>query len=105
MNPAQALLALLVFPGLFYAVPMGMLMLGTERKLRARFQGRIGPPLTQPFWDFVKLLAKWPVPRVREDVGVFVGLPVLAVASAIGALALLPVSGGERGFTGDLILL
>ena len=105
MNPVQSLLALVIFPGLLYAVPMGMLMLGTERKLRARFQGRIGPPITQPFWDFVKLLAKWPVPRVREDVGVFVGLPVLAVASAIGALALLPVSGGERGFAGDLILL
>ena len=105
MNPVQSLLALVIFPGLLYAVPMGWLMLGSERKLRARFQGRIGPPITQPFWDIVKLLAKWPVPRVREDVGVFVGLPVLAVASAMGALALLPVSGGERGFTGDLILL
>ena len=105
MNPVQSLLALVIFPGLLYAVPMGLLMLGTERKLRARFQGRIGPPITQPFWDFVKLLAKWPVSRVREDVGVFVALPVLAVASTIGALALLPVSGGERGFTGDLILL
>ena len=46
MNLAQALAALLVFPGLLYALPMGWLMLGTERKLRARFQGRIGPPLT-----------------------------------------------------------
>ena len=64
MNPVQALLALLVFPGLAYAVPMGWLMLGGERKLRARFQGRIGPPITQPFWDTVKLLAKWPAPRV-----------------------------------------
>ena len=67
MNPLRSLLALLVFPGLLYALPMGWLMLGMERKLRARFQGRIGPPLSQPFYDVVKLLAKWPVPRVAAD--------------------------------------
>jgi NADH-quinone oxidoreductase subunit H len=105
MNPAQSLIALLVFPGLLYALPMGWLMLGTERKLRARFQGRIGPPLTQPFWDLVKLLAKWPVARVVADVRLLAGLPLMAVASMVGALALLPVFAGENGFSGDLILL
>jgi len=105
MNAIQALIASLVFPGLLYAVPMGWLMLGTERKLRARFQGRLGPPITQPFWDFVKLLAKWPAPRVRADIDLLAGLPLLAVGSAIGVLALLPVSAGESGFAGDLILL
>ena len=44
MNPAHAIAALLVFPGLLYALPMGLLMVGSERKLRARFQGRTGPP-------------------------------------------------------------
>jgi NADH-quinone oxidoreductase subunit H len=105
MNPAQSLLALLVFPGLLYALPMGWLMLGTERKLRARFQGRIGPPLTQPFWDLVKLLAKWPVARVVADRRLLAGLPLMAVAAMVGALALLPVFAGENGFSGDLILL
>ena len=32
-------------------------------------------------------------------------LPLLAVGSAVGALALLPVRAGDSGFTGDLILL
>jgi NADH-quinone oxidoreductase subunit H len=105
MNPFQALLALLIFPGLAYAVPMGWLMLGSERKLRARFQCRIGPPITQPFWDTVKLLAKWPAARVPADMRIFSMLALLAVGSAIGALALLPVSAGESGFAGDLILL
>ena len=105
MNPVQALLALLVFPGLAYAVPMGWLMLGGERKLRARFQGRIGPPITQPFWDTVKLLAKWPAPRVPGDTLLLTILPLLSLGSAVGALALLPVRAGDSGFTGDLILL
>src|ERR1017187_109709 len=105
MNPLQSLMALLVFPGLLYAVPMGWLMLGGERKLRARFQGRIGPPITQPFWDTVKLLAKWPVPRVPADICILSVLPLLAVGSAAGALALLPVFAGDSGFAGDLILL
>ena len=81
-------------------------MLGGERKLRARFQGRIGPPITQPFWDTVKLLAKWPALRVPSDTLMLTILPLLAVgASAVGALALLPFRAGDSGFTGDLILL
>jgi len=103
MNLKHALLSLLLFPGLLYALPMGWLMLGIERRLRARFQGRIGPPVWQPFYDVVKLLAKTPVPRSPSDVWLLTGLPILAFASATGALALLPVF--PTGFAGDLILL
>lgn len=104
MNAAHALFALLVFPGLLYGLPMGWLMLGVERRLRARFQGRIGPPLSQPFFDVVKLVAKWPVARSSSDVFLLTGLPILALGSTAGALALLPVFAGETGFAGDLIL-
>lgn len=102
MNPFHVLLALLVFPGLLYAVPMGWLMQGGERKVVARLQGRIGPPLTQGFYDFVKLLAKGPVPR--SDAFLITLLPLLAVGSTLGALALLPVLASQGGFAGDLIL-
>ncbi len=105
MNSFRALLALLVFPGLLYALPAGWLMLGIVRKLKARFQGRIGPPLSQPFYDTVKLLAKLPVSRVASDVPFLIGLPLLAIGSTIGALALLPVFQGESGFVGDIIVL
>ncbi len=80
-------------------------MLGIVRKLKARFQGRIGPPLSQPFYDTVKLLAKLPVSRVASDVPFLIGLPLLAIGSTIGALALLPVFQGESGFVGDIIVL
>lgn len=105
MNPLQSLLALAVFPGLLFALPMGWLMLGLARKLTARMQSRIGPPLSQPFFDFVKLAAKRPVPRAPAGSFLLTFLPLLALGSTLGALALLPVFPGQTGFAGDLILL
>ncbi|MGZ8632703.1 MAG: NADH-quinone oxidoreductase subunit H [Solirubrobacteraceae bacterium] len=105
MTIGRALLQLLVFPGLLYAVPVAWLMLWMERKLRARLQGRIGPPFYQPFFDFVKLLAKRPLPRPRPQALTMSALPVLAVAGTLGALALLPVFPHSGGFSGDLVLL
>jgi NADH-quinone oxidoreductase subunit H len=80
-------------------------MLGAGRKLVARFQGRIGPPISQPFYDVVKLLAKQPVARVAAENRLLTSLPLLAVGALLGALALLPVFSGETGFVGDLVLL
>jgi NADH-quinone oxidoreductase subunit H len=105
MNILRSLVALLVFPGLLYAMPMGWLMLGLEHKLRAHFQGRLGPPLSQPFYDVIKLLAKSPAPRVKSEAGLLTALPLLAIASLGGALALLPVWAGGSGFVGDVVLL
>ena len=105
MNAWRALFALIVFPGLLYALPMGWFMLGAGRKLVARFQGRIGPPISQPFYDVVKLLAKPPVARVAAENRLLTSLPLLAVGALLGALALLPVFSGETGFVGDLVLL
>ncbi len=37
---------------------IGGLLAGIDRKLTARLQGRYGPPILQPFYDFFKLLGK-----------------------------------------------
>jgi len=37
---------------------VGGLVYGFERIVRARMQGRVGPPLLQPFYDFFKLMEK-----------------------------------------------
>lgn len=105
MSIGHALLRLLVFPGLVYAVPMAWFMVWLERKTAARIQNRIGPPFYQPFFDFVKLMAKRPLPRPPAQAFVMTALPVLAVASTLGALTLLPVIPASTGFSGDLILL
>ncbi|MDO9265244.1 MAG: NADH-quinone oxidoreductase subunit H, partial [Desulfosalsimonadaceae bacterium] len=44
--------------GLFAAPLMGGLVNGLDRIITARMQGRIGPPITQPFYDAVKLFGK-----------------------------------------------
>jgi NADH-quinone oxidoreductase subunit H len=105
MSTLTALLQLLVFPGLLYAVPMAWLMLWLFRKVKARSQDRIGPPFYQPFFDFVKLLAKRPVPRPALQWSVLTALPLLAVGATLGVLSLLPVFPDSRGFSGDLVLL
>ena len=37
---------------------IGGLVYGIERKVKARMQRRIGPPILQPFYDFMKLAGK-----------------------------------------------
>lgn len=37
---------------------IGGLLFGIDRKITARLQGRYGPPIIQPFYDFFKLLGK-----------------------------------------------
>jgi ech hydrogenase subunit B len=52
-------LAILV--GLCLAPLLGGLVAGADRALTARLQGRIGPPLLQPFYDAGKLWTKQPI--------------------------------------------
>ena len=39
---------------------LGGLLSGLDRKLTARMQSRVGPPILQPFYDFIKLWVKEP---------------------------------------------
>jgi NADH-quinone oxidoreductase subunit H len=100
---SDAFVRLLLFPGLLYAFAAAWLMEWIERKLRARFQHRIGPPFYQPFFDFVKLVSKHPVERPAFQAFAMITLPLAAAAATLGALALLPVA-DMKGFPGDLVL-
>lgn len=42
----------------FIAPCLGMLLAGVDRVLSARMQGRVGPPVLQPYYDVRKLLEK-----------------------------------------------
>jgi formate hydrogenlyase subunit 4 len=56
LNPAIEIALLIVLAPL-----IGALLAGVDRKLTARAQGRIGPPILQPVFDTVKLLRKSPI--------------------------------------------
>jgi hypothetical protein len=99
------LIHLFVFPGLLFAVPAGWFFVWGEHKAVARMQQRIGPPLLQPFYDFVKLIGKRTPSRHGIEANLLRLWPVLSVLSLIGALALLPVAPAGRGFSGDSVLL
>lgn len=43
---------------LILAPVLGCIMSGIDRKISARLQHRVGPPLLQPLYDFLKLLSK-----------------------------------------------
>jgi formate hydrogenlyase subunit 4 len=105
MNLITALARLLIFPGLLFAVPAAWFFLWVERKAVALMQERIGPPFMQPFFDFVKLLAKSTPPRRGVGGMLMRAWPLIAVSGAAGAVGLLPVLPSSGGFQGDLILL
>ncbi|HVN20745.1 MAG TPA: complex I subunit 1 family protein [Dongiaceae bacterium] len=104
MNVTSAIIRLLLFPGVLFAVPAAWLFLWLERKSVALMQQRIGPPFMQPCFDFVKLMGKSTPPRQGVNGLLMRSWPILAVGSSIGALALLPVFVHFDGFAGDLIL-
>lgn len=101
----SALFRILVFPGALYAVPAAWLMVWIYRKLNARLQRRVGPPFLQPFFDFVKLLAKQRVARPGLQGAAMLALAIGAVASTLGAISLLPVASSGAGVVGDMVLL
>ncbi len=105
MTLLTALARLLIFPGLLFAMPAAWFFLWVERKAVARMQERVGPPFMQPFWDFIKLLGKSTPPRPGIAGFIMRAWPLIAVASAAGAVGLLPVLPASGGFEGDLILL
>ncbi len=90
-----------------FGIFAGMLMQGVDRILAARMQSRIGPPLRQPWWDFLKLLSKNNVVPNNAIAWVFNGAPLVAFASAVTVLLYLPIAGFAPvlGLHGDLILV
>lgn len=98
--------AFLLWPGLLSAAILAWFYLWLGRKVTARLQGRQGPPLLQPFFDFVKLLGKKTIHPAGVSMAWFFGLPLVSLAAVLGALALLPAPGAPSiSFSGDLILL
>jgi len=86
---------------------VGLLVRWVDRKVTAKVQWRVGPPVYQPFADVVKLLGKETlVPSAANRWG-FLLAPVVGFAAVMVAAALLVAVNWrpESGFLGDLIVL
>lgn len=99
---AAALLWAFAGPPLVLAA--GPFLDGMGRRVRARLEARVGPPLAQGYIDLAKL-------AVKENISSVLGplarlMPYLALASAVAAGLLLPLGGRTPlGFAGDVLVL
>ena len=63
---------------------LGGLIAGVDRKVTARMQGRVGPPILQPFYDVLKLFEKEnPVVTVTQNFYVLSYVVFMVVAGAL----------------------
>lgn len=100
------LILLILFPGGFFLLSIGMFYEWIDRKLVARYQNRIGPRWFQPLADTIKLLAKEEIIPNGVHKGLFVSLPVIALSGALTAALYTPLFGFRAAFSfeGDLIV-
>ncbi|HJK21596.1 MAG TPA: NADH-quinone oxidoreductase subunit H [Methanocorpusculum sp.] len=90
-----------------FAIAFGLILSGIDRRVVARMQARIGPPLLQPLTDVRKLLAKQNIIPANAIPWLFNAMPVVALASAIAILLYLPFGSFAPllGEFGDVILV
>jgi len=106
MDVPLLVLYVVVFPGLLFLVGYAFLFQFLDRKIAARMQSRVGPPLVQPFADFVKMLAKETITPADVKRADFDWAPLLAFAAVATAFLYVPVVGPSPvAFQGDLILI
>lgn len=65
------------------AALVGGFLAGLDRKISARMQGRVGPPLLQPFYDVIKLFSKEGV-RVNGVMDAYIAVALVFTAVAGG---------------------
>lgn len=95
--------AVLVFIGAL----LGLLYRGIDRKLVAHMQGRVGPPIVQPYRDVRKLLMKENIIPDGAMAWLFNAAPLLALVSTGSLLLFIPLFGQPAllGRYGDVILV
>jgi NADH-quinone oxidoreductase subunit H len=86
---------------------LGVLAKGVDRKVTARLQWRVGPPLHQPALDCIKLLGKETVVPDTAQSTSFLVMPLFGLAGAGLAASMLWVMNlrPETGFVGDAIVV
>ena len=97
----------LIFPGLLFCILMGILLSGLDRIWVARMQRRVGPPILQSWYDFLKCCGKETIVPRHAKKTVYFAAPVIGFAALISIALFLPVVNGRPAFSGtaDLVVI
>jgi len=97
----------LLFYGFLLTAVIGLLVSWIDRKVTARVQYRVGPPLLQPLIDIVKLLGKETLIPSGASKTTFLMAPAVGLASVIVVSTLLWLNNINpvQGFLGDWIVV
>lgn len=100
------LIYVLIFPGLLFSCFMGLLLAGIDRKIVAKMQRRVGPPLAQPLYDFFKLVGKDHIIPRGASRKAFILAPILGIVSVITISLFIPIFGYTfKPDTADVIVI
>ena len=108
MNVGPILLPIVIFLAAGAGtLAVGLLLRGVDRKVTARVQWRVGPPLYQPAVDVIKLLGKESLMPITARGTGFLLAPVVAVSATAVAAAILwhALAAPAGSFVGDLIVV
>lgn len=100
-------LVYLVVFGVVLTATLGLLTSWVDRKLTARLQYRIGPPLLQPYYDILKLLGKETLLPIGAAKLTFLVAPLVGLVSVILVATILWTANIDpsQTFVGDLIVV
>ena len=82
---------ILIFPGFLFCFAAGLLLSGIDRKLVARMQKRVGPPILQPFYDFFKLCGKECIVPAAANRTMFLMAPLVGLAALVVIQLFIPI--------------
>lgn len=96
----------LIFPGFLFCFITGMLLCGIDRKIVAKMQKRVGPPVLQPFYDFFKLCGKETIVPAAASSTVFMAAPIVGLSALVVLQLFIPIH-GFTAFSGmaDVIVI
>lgn len=102
-----AILHMVLFPGGLFALTLGLFFKAVDRRVEARLQRRVGPPLVQPWLDIAKLCTKETLLPRTACKSAFLLAPVAGFAGMAVCAAFIPVPGVFGGLynMGDLLVL
>ncbi len=102
-----AIFHMCIFPGGIFALALGMFLKGLDRRMEARLQRRVGPPLIQPALDIAKLLTKETLIPETAHRTAFLAAPVIGFVGMAVCAAFIPISGIYDGLNnmGDLLVI